>query len=156
MARVSLYIPDELKARMDAVGDETVNWSEVARPAIVAELTMIEHRRGGTMQTAIERLRASKAKSQERDEAAGKENGRKWAEDEAEYEELLRISEIQSGNSPDAYEALRTAVDPDGGLADDDFNRSLFGDERPNLSDAYVEAFIEGAQEFFEEVKDQL
>ena len=35
MARLSIYIPDDLKARMDGVGD-TVNWSEVVRPAIQA------------------------------------------------------------------------------------------------------------------------
>lgn len=37
MARISIYVPDDLKALMDAAGD-TINWSEVARPAFEAAL----------------------------------------------------------------------------------------------------------------------
>jgi hypothetical protein len=154
LARVNLYIPDELKARMDAVGD-AVNWSDAARPGIVAVLTMFEHRRNGNMRTAIERLRASKAQSQKLDEAAGKDDGRKWAESEGEYDELLRISKIELGSDA-AYENLRAAIDFDQELTVEEFNNAVFGDERPNLSEAYLDAFIEGAQEFFDEVKDKL
>jgi hypothetical protein len=35
MARVSIYVPVDLKARMDRVRDAT-NWSEVVRPAILS------------------------------------------------------------------------------------------------------------------------
>ena len=62
MARISLYIPDDLKARMEAAGDE-VNWSDAARPALIAAVAAFEHGKGGTMHTAIERLRTSRIES---------------------------------------------------------------------------------------------
>jgi hypothetical protein len=62
MAKLNLYVPDDLKARMDAVSDN-VNWSEVARPAFQAAVANYEHRKGRNMTTAIERLRASKSPS---------------------------------------------------------------------------------------------
>ena len=45
MARVSIYISDELKARMDKVG-EAANWSGIVRPAILSEVASHEHRKG--------------------------------------------------------------------------------------------------------------
>ena len=67
MARITLYIPDDLKPRMDAVGD-AINWSEVARPTILLALATHEHRKGQNMDTAIERLRASKEKGAQEDQ----------------------------------------------------------------------------------------
>ena len=36
MARVTLYVPDDLKAAMDGV--DGVNWSEIARPAFITAI----------------------------------------------------------------------------------------------------------------------
>ena len=38
MARMSIYAPDELKARMDAI--ETVNWSSIAQTAFEREIRL--------------------------------------------------------------------------------------------------------------------
>ena len=44
MARTTISLPDELKARMDSIS-ERVNWSEVAADAFKARLTEIENTR---------------------------------------------------------------------------------------------------------------
>jgi len=158
LARVAIYVPDDLKRRMDDVGDG-INWSDVARPAFLAALAIYHHRRGPNMTTTIERLRASKAQSSKRDELQGKADGRRWAENHAEYDELRRVAEIndtefQSGSDP--IEVLYQAIDPDRELTVGEFREHCFGDERATVSDEYVEAFIEGAQELFSEIADQL
>src|SRR4051812_41285149 len=87
MAKISIYVPDELKARMDAAGD-AINWSNVARPALQAALAAFEHKKGGNMEPAIERLKASKEYHLARTAMMGREDGRRWAANKATYPEL--------------------------------------------------------------------
>jgi hypothetical protein len=68
----------------------------------------------------IERLRASKAKAEIDDADYGRDDGRRWAEKDAEYPELERLSQVHPDNielSP--FDELKGAVDPN-----DDMNRS--------------------------------
>jgi hypothetical protein len=156
MARLNLYIPDDLKARMDAVGD-AINWSEVTRPAIKAALAAHEHEKESTMSTAIERLRASKQQAQANDKIEGHKEGRAWAADYAEYAELKRVSAIDltlddSGDA--AFKTLWKTLYPE--LSASEVRESCFGDADAALSDDYVRAFINGAQEFYAEVRSEL
>jgi len=41
-------------------------------------------------------------------------------------------------------------------LSETQVNQICFGSEEPDLTDEYIGAFIEGAQEFYNEVKDLL
>jgi len=50
MARVNIYVPADLKARMDTVRRST-NWSEVVRPAILSAVASDEQRKGANMKT---------------------------------------------------------------------------------------------------------
>jgi hypothetical protein len=140
MARLSIYVTDELKARMDEVGND-VNWSEVVRPAIQAAITIHEHRRSPSMATAIERLRASKREAEKED---GKAAGREWAESKASYRELDSVSGILL--DPEEWRDVKQHL------------LDVFGikstDEKP--TEQYIASFLEGAQEFFDEVKDKL
>jgi hypothetical protein len=77
MARITLYVPDDFKARMDAAGDG-INWSEVARPALTTALAAFEHSKGRNMTTAIERLRASKREGEQNAKLFGNKAGRAW------------------------------------------------------------------------------
>jgi hypothetical protein len=149
MARLNIYVSDELKARMDEVGDD-VNWSEVVRPAIHAAVANHEHRRSPSMNSAIERLRASKQEAVQEDTADGKRDGREWAEATAEYKELSRISKIDDST----LDNLWRAVDPN--LDESEFFKYVFGDIDEEPSEEYVEGFIEGAKEFFSEVRNKL
>lgn len=157
MAKLNIYVPDDLKARMDEVGDK-VNWSEVARPALRAAVANFEHRKDKTMTTAIERLRASKAQSAQRDEMEGKEHGREWAESAAAYDDLVRVSEIAYNAPPEHIDPryyITKALDPNQNLSPGEALEHLFG-EHEGLSDKYLFAWVEGAREFFDEVRDQL
>lgn len=162
MARLSIYVPDELKGRMDAVGD-AVNWSEVARPAFVSAVANHEHRKGRSVSTAIERLRASKAQHLNFLEGGGKAAGRRWAENFATYAELKAVAGIGLENQdPDEAGALSVLVDvlDPQRESPDIFYETLGLEADRQLSgvslNRYASAFVEGAQEFFEEVEDQL
>ena len=87
MARVSIYVQDDLKARMDRIG-EAANWSEVVRPAILSEVATLEHLKGANMTTVIERLKASREKYVQPVASTGKSAGRAWASDRADYHDL--------------------------------------------------------------------
>jgi hypothetical protein len=158
MARITLYVPDDLKARMDAVGN-AVNWSEVARPAITSALANHEHRRNRDMTSVIERLRASKQATDAEDTTEGHEHGRTWAEENAEYRDLQRLArdwEDAYHNGLDPLETLTKAVDPNDELGRSDLLIYLFGDGNFDASDEYYWAFIKGAVEFFAEVRSKL
>jgi hypothetical protein len=153
VARISLYVPDDLKARMDQVD---LNWSDIARPAFMSALAIQKQRSDQTMESAIERLRASKAESNKRDELTGKADGRDWAEKHAEYDELRRIAEIEFNHGMNYFDTLYAAIDPEKELSKREFKEQIFGDEYADITEEYAEAFIEGAQGFFNEVADKL
>src|SRR5215831_16670109 len=112
MARVSIYVPDELKERMDKVG-EAINWSEIARPGFLSAIANHEHRQGKSMTTVIERLRVSKQKYAAETIEFGDRVGREWASDSAEYEQLIRVASLQDAH--DWVDALSQAIEPEGG-----------------------------------------
>ena len=155
MARVSIYVSDELKARMAETGD-ALNWSDIARPAFETAIAAFNHRKGQNMQTAIERLRASKAAHYERLEGDAKAAGRDWASNRASYADLVTLSTLDVGLSLDSvWPALKSAIDPGDDLSNDEAAQTLFGDDEPR-SDQWLEAFVEGAQEFYGEIEDQI
>lgn len=155
MARVSIYVPDDLRARMDRIG-EAANWSEVVRPAILSEVASREHRIGANMTTVIERLRASKEKHLQETSKWGLEAGRAWATNKAEYADLVGVSQIVKYSRNDwASASLRSAVDPEYSMRDQELFE-YFNLEPKDVSEALLEAFIKGAQEAYEEVKDKL
>jgi hypothetical protein len=138
---------------MDEVGGD-VNWSEVVRPAIQRAIAIHQQRRSPTMSTVIERLRASKQEAEQEDIAAGKARGRAWAEHKADYRQLRRVCKLDLSEETDAETALSYAIYPDG---DNYFREEALGmpaNEEP--TDEFIAGFIEGAQEFFDEVEDEL
>src|SRR5262245_14260814 len=95
--RTTVSIPQDLKARMDAVS-EPVNWSQVAVRAFEDKLAEIASRKKEkTMSDAIQRLRASKLKGDDRRYREGHEAGWAWARDVAEAEELRRLTKALEG-----------------------------------------------------------
>lgn len=157
MARVNIYVPDDLKARMDAAGDN-VNWSDIARRVFLEAVTNIEHRKERTMSTAIERLKASKERHVNQMSESGREHGTAWARDKAEYDQLARICDISVNDTDEWYPttALKMAIDPVNDLNMNELAELLLGDSRATISPEFAEGFIEGAQAFYEEVEDDL
>jgi hypothetical protein len=105
------------------------------------------------IERAIERLRASKEKELKEGTEAGKAAGRNWAMETASYKELRRVSEIKADDH--TLEALKHSIDPDDDKADSEFFDQVFGlDEEP--AEEYIGGFIQGAKEFFDEVRYRL
>jgi hypothetical protein len=114
---------------------------------------------------AIERLRASKQASErleqdrerererERQEqrTAGHDAGRRWAEQRAGYDDLCRLTDDHGRLPFRGLKMLSWAVP----LGNNELRQFCFGDDR-GRSDIFVEAFIEGAIEYFTKVRDQL
>lgn len=153
MPRVSIYVSDAMKERMDVLA-ERVNWSEAAQRAFEQEIVAATFK-GENMEQVIERLRVSKAKYEKDQEMRGIEAGRKWAQNNAEYDKLRIIGNMTFEPYSDYY-----AGQVDFALGDDsqDWSNSFWNDHdgSPAPTDEFVEAFCKGASEVWEEVADKL
>jgi len=99
--RTTISVPRELKGRMDKV-KEDVNWSALACQAFQAKLAEIATRKETRKMTdVIERLRASKRKSDSEDFQDGFLAGTEWAEKRAEAAELERLEALHKRLSKD-------------------------------------------------------
>ena len=157
MPRITVYVPDDLKARMDGAGDD-LNWSAITQRAIREAIATHDLKRDPTdMTSVIERLRVSKQRAEEANTASGKECGATWAKNTAEYDELSRVwaaaSVINTGIDL-AY--LQRLIDPGDEMGYQDWQDfwANHGDGDPN--DAFAQGFAEGAHDVFEEVRNQL
>jgi hypothetical protein len=106
------------------------------------------------MSTAIERLRASKQELIQRDGEQGKADGRLWAENEASYEDLVRLSKEDPSQSDNPFKLLDLAVNPHKELTKKEVVEATINSE--TASDEYIAAFIKGAQGFFKEIRHKL
>jgi hypothetical protein len=159
MPRMTIYVADELKERMDQLGNRA-NWSAAAQRAFEQ---IVDRERWKQMtdglERATERLRQSKAIYEEAEKQRGLKAGGKWALGTAGYGVLEALE--------------RTADDGRGGLCELNASQvaeisygyspprehvSLWwGEEFEALpSQAYVDGFVQGAIEVFREVKERL
>jgi hypothetical protein len=159
VAKVNLYVPDDLKAQMDETG-ESVNWSAVAQRAFREAISINRIRKDGSdLGPVVERLRASKGRYEERQLTAGKEVGARWAKKEAEYFELRFVADFDPDSRDKELDCrtLEWLIDPDG-VTDSyswaEFWETHYGRGQP--SDAFIRGFIEGAAEVYNEIADQL
>ena len=158
MARINVSVPDELKTRMDEVG-EAANWSAIAQRAFSEAVATHLIRKDDTdMESVVERLRASKYRLEEGAVEAGKEAGRTWAKERAEYDELDRLATLNENHSDIVgVVVLQNYIDPEEDLDEHQWARfweENFGRGRPN--DAFARGFAEGAASVFQEVADQI
>ena len=176
MAKMTIYVPDDLKRRMDEV--EGVNWSPLACRAFESKLAEIISQRGAkNMSDVVSRLKASKAKTIDEATLRGQQAGKTWASDRAEFEDLQRLEDWSTSDhgrwswqehllSPDGSNAFG----PDHQLADsitgenldrpegDCFWEVAIGDgsREDRNSGSFLVGFVEGALAVWDEVKDQL
>lgn len=115
---------------------------------------------GQEMTHVIERLRASKAKLDEEDRPNWARMGRNWAMESAEFDELARVAKIDPANfiyQGHLLVALAKAVCG----ADDretvcDYAEALTGDAHVKPSLQQMNWYIQGAQEIWNTVKDEI
>ncbi len=157
MPRITVYVPDDLKARMDSAGDD-LNWSALAQLAFRGAIATHALKRDPTdMTSVIERLRASKERAEEVDFAHGQRSGAEWAKASAEYDELRRLSDFHGTDNEENLDALCHLIDPEKEMDRRDWG-AFWADCGLNSdpNDAFARGFIEGAAAVFEEVEDQL
>lgn len=156
MARVTVYVPDDLKAEMDAAGDD-LNWSNIAQGAFRDAITSNRLKHGvKDMSDVIERLRASKRRVQAEERAYGQEAGKKWAAEYAEYDELERLMAASLIDTVDLQTFMK-CYDPQDNLCAsewEDLWQAWWGAASP--SKTALAGFVEGAVEVFEAVQDKL
>jgi hypothetical protein len=162
--RTTISIPQELRDEMDAV-QEQVNWSAVAALAFWSELARIAMTRKRTMtkEDVVKRLKAEQEKEAAGNKAAGKHDGRRWAEKWASPTELRRLNRVYDGGTgalPENMVSLYEVIDPAGNGSFDDFKETAIGSDA-SADDAvedpdYTEGFLDGATDVWEEVKGEL
>lgn len=159
MATLNISLPDELKMRMDANHE---NWSAIARRAFELQLNSTM-KVGADMESVIERLRASKQKIEQEQRPEWTKEGREWAMEFAEYDQLQRAAKLANevANFPDADEllaALFLAINEE--IPDRDalaeFGEILSGNEqrRPTLDQLCWH--LEGVQQVWNEVSSKV
>lgn len=162
MARMSISIPDQLKARMDEVG-QNKNWSNIAQRAFELELDATETK-GNDMDAVIERLRASKMKIEEPTRVEWTEYGRSWAKTTAQYDELEQIGELDLDDIQDKafrpgmtylLHLGRILYNDEGPRGIDQFHEN-FGGEAGKVSGRQARWFLDGAQAVWNEVQDHV
>jgi hypothetical protein len=159
---------------MAAVPEE-VNWSAIACRAFEATLAEIAARKERkTMEDVIQRLRGSKQRAEDDQYREGEEAGRRWAENEAEADELARL---ESCRQAAGYDWDRLFYGSDAGVYDVDewlffrirpdcegdrsearhFWEVVLGKEAHTADNpSFVQGFVEGALGLWAEVKNRL
>ena len=93
--RTTISVPRDLKRRMDAV-KEPVNWSALACRAFEEKLAEIATKKEEkSMADIIQRLRTTKP---DLIYQQGQADGRRWASEQAQYEDMLRLEQLYEEN----------------------------------------------------------
>jgi hypothetical protein len=160
MARVSIYVPDELKARMDAAGE--LNWSAAAQRAFEVEINLQRWKmETDVIEKAAARLRAGREKYEAGRHAGGRATGRRWALEDADYtavKALVGYSEDKAIIEASTLSSLILGDEDPSHVEVRDLWEQLLGDDfrgaEPGL--AWIEGFVEGAGEVWEAVADKI
>jgi len=108
------------------------------------------------MTAVVERLRASKQRVEAEWRALGKQAGERWAKEHAEYDDLEMLSGYNARGNVD-LQTLQRCLDPEDTWDARDwqeFWQNCLGELFPN--DCVLAAFVEGALEVYNDVKDKL
>lgn len=166
--RMNISVSDKLRKRMDTI-KEKPNWSAIASKAFEDYLVDYDLEKkkevGLKMEDAIERLQRSKEKLESEVYPLGVEEGKRWAREDAEYEELERLSRARTETSWGSEWEFVEVEDPSFKLWNiirgypEAYNQGC-GPEEFWESDgelckykAYLTGFADGAMEIFEMVK---
>lgn len=134
MASIKLYVPDELRQRMDKAGGE--DWSAVAQQAFEAHLERlaIAAKAGGLVTAAVDSLQASPTAEVNRERNAAYDYGYAWARDRAGAGDLRAVV-----NAPNYHSAADIVRRTKGFSQRDEFGDCAYP------SDEMWEAFVDGA-----------
>ena len=175
MPKINIYVSDEMKARMDTA-EKSANWSAIAQRAFDVELNHLESiKEIKSMTDVIERLRSSKEKKAEELEKDGRKSGVDWAKNHAEFDELKRAAAINTSSLTPMYVDASDDANREGVtkriLADLEWDAVGWEDQARAMADLFlvdedmldsvvttefIEGFLEGAGDVWDEVKHAL
>lgn len=163
VARMMISIPEDLKARMDAVKDRP-NWSAVASRAFEKELAEIASRKKEqTMDEIMQRFRAEALEMEDEGYKEGHAAGRDWALHRATLKDLRAIKKANIDSDegwdgePDAYgwgRCIVEAIMGEGEFSRKDieaFCKDEMGNAYPDAD--VVRGFVAGAMAAYDEIK---
>jgi hypothetical protein len=145
MATITIDVPDALRQRMDDAAD--ADWSAIARRAFESHLERmaVRAKADAELDVAVDRLRASRTRHEERRKHAGYDHGYAWAKDRAEFHDLQTVVDAPG------YRSAANLVRKTPGFS----QRDEFGDAALP-SDEMWEGFIDGATALYNDVIDKL
>jgi hypothetical protein len=146
---MSIYVPDELKERMDDA--DSVNWSGVAQSAFEKVLRLHPKLTENEMQATIERLKASKTAQTDDVIAAGVEAGKKWAMEKASYLDLAT-----AGKELTSYKTNAMRVFPERLPTGEKFFKIALESGVTGPDKYFEHGFCLGVIEVWKQVKDHL
>lgn len=148
-----MYVSDDLRERMRQ--HTTLNWSQIAATAIEAAIQIDIMKTTNFEESQIARLRASRGKLTDQVQAEGHEAGARWALEDAEFDELQRVTELDTSDfldpDLDTLGELGRAIAGDQALLAVELEgilRMIGGAEHYR-----VLGFVEGAQEVYTKVQ---
>jgi len=164
LARIEIYVADELKADMDALKAEMTNgneisWSQIASKAFQAAIELERMKKMDLTEASKTRLRQSRESATDKRHAEGVRKGKVWATERAEYDELDRVSNLASQDFDSADEATHALAkawadtSPDDRLDRREVEHCLqlmFSSTSPTLPE--IEGFLQGAAEIFDSI----
>ncbi|WP_295543443.1 hypothetical protein [uncultured Thiohalocapsa sp.] len=166
MPKKSIYVADDLAARM--ADFEAENWSKVAAVCFEQRLAeLMRQRDKDAMKAAVQRLRASKMKQVNAAQREGFEVGFQWAQHSADYGQLKRLvnhehlDTLFGGGPSEAFSAgerLVAIVEGEDGpdrQSSNDFWTNLDAAGK-QYDDDFVEGFIDGVNDFYDKVADEI
>jgi len=156
MPSIAIYLPADLKARMDNY-DDTINWSRLAQRSFEQAIT--EHQGKATAMTSIkERLRASKAASEARERERGRRDGLHFAQAAADYDDLQALNAFSTDlSAPEdrLWDILVRWFDTLTQRSPRDLIEDLTREKQPVPSDPYVQAFVTAALEVLDAAENE-
>lgn len=173
--RTTISLPDELKARMDAL-NEPVNWSAEAAKCFEKLLGEIASRKQEKdLSDIIARLRATKMESEEKASKIAHDAGVYWATHHATYQELERAVNYDRSvigdcqwNGPyrgcDWIAFILLGVEDDEDRLSFELSDEFWqlagikggADAVDEMGDGFLYDFFEGAEEIWDKVADKI
>jgi hypothetical protein len=142
--RTTISVPREVKKRMDAA--ERVNWSAVATEAFEAKLLELESTMEvSNVEQAVARLKAAGKAEENEQRQEGKEEGRRWAMQDATPRQLRLLAEYDFPHDYSGWEDM-LGVFANRNIGNDGIPTHLYRVLLPREEDGWAEvaAFWEG------------
>jgi hypothetical protein len=181
VVRVTISVPREVKAEMDAVAG-TTNWSAIATAAFrVRLLSLASQKEAVSMKDVIARMKAAETQDRNEEYLAGRNAGESWVKEHARPRQLRALSGVLQGSEMTGemafvaqigvlgsmngfpfqlYVVMNSIQDPDKvetkGI--EAFWKEVCGDDPSDRrrSAGFAWGFAERAVELWTEIKDEL